>query len=184
LSDEQRAGTLEVLLASPTRLGAVMLGSFIVPLALTLVQVAVFVIAGAVADVPIYPSEAPLAVVMLVLVIASFAAFGLFSAGLIVLVQRGDPFTLLAGQATTFLAGTVFPVSLLPLPARLLARAIPAYYALDGIRRSLLAGAGLSAVGGDLIALILFAAVLIPASLLFLGWAVQMARRAGTLGTY
>lgn len=184
ISEQQRGGTLEVLLASPTDLWVLMAGSFVVPLGLTLSQMVVLVAAGAAAGVHVHAFGTLLAVVMLVLLVAAFAAFGIFSAGLIILVQRGDPITLLLSQGTTFLAGTVFPVALLPLPARLLAHAVPAYYALDGMRRAMLAGAGLSSVGGDLIALAIFAAVLVPASLTFLAWAVQVARRAGTLGTY
>jgi ABC-2 type transport system permease protein len=184
VSEQQRGGTLEVLLAAPTDLWVLMAGSFVVPLGLTLMQMVVFVLAGAVGGVHIHALGTLLAVVMLVLLVIAFAAFGIFSAGLIILVQRGDPITLLISQGTTFLAGTVFPVALLPLPARVLAHAVPAYYALDGMRRTMLAGAGLSTAGGDLLALVIFAAVLVPASLAFLSWAVQVARRAGTLGTY
>jgi ABC-2 type transport system permease protein len=184
ISEQQRAGTLEVLLASPASLSLVLLGSLVVPLGLTMLQVLLYVIAGVIAGVHVHVLGVLLGLVMLVLLLASFAAFGMVSAGFIILVQRGDPFIVLANQATTFLAGTLFPVSLLPLPARLLARAVPAYYALDGIRRSLLAGAGLASVSVDLIVLAGFVIVLVPLALGFLSWAVQAARRAGTLGTY
>jgi ABC-2 type transport system permease protein len=184
ISDEQRAGTLEVLLATPTRLGVLLAGAFVVPLGITLLQVVVYVVAGVAFGVHVHAGGVAVAAVIVALLVLAFCAFGVFSAGFIVLTQRGDPFTLFATQATTFFAGAVFPVSLLPLPARGFARLVPAYYALDGLRRSLLTGATVSKVAGDVLVLTAFVVVLLPCSLAFLTWAVRMARRSGTLGTY
>jgi ABC-2 type transport system permease protein len=184
IAEEQRAGTLEMLLSTPTRLPVLLAGTFVVPLAFTLLQVAVLSVVGVAFGMHVHAGGVLLAVPIMALLVVDFCAFGVFSAAFIVLTQRGDPLTLLATQGTTFLAGTLVPVSVLPVAVRAVAHLVPAFYGLDALRRVLLVGAGLQDVAGDVIALCLFAAVLVPLSLASFAWALRVARRAGTLGTY
>ena len=184
ISDEQGGGTLEVLLSVPAPLAVVLGGAFVVPLALTALEILVY--AGTAVGVGTTFSVAStlLALPVLVLTIASFCALGVLSAAFIVLTKRGDPFTLLATRATTLLAGSLFPISLLPGWLQAVGKLVPAYYGLRAMRSTLLAEAGVTDIAGDLLILAGFAVVLLPLSLACFSRALRIARVSGTLGTY
>jgi len=185
IGDEQRTGTLELLLASPTSVSVLLAGGFAVPLILSVVEAALYFGIGAgFLGAGFGLGAALLAVPLVLATLASFCAFGILSASFIVLTKRGDPFTLPATYATSLLSGALFPVTLLPAPLQWLAHAFPAYYGINGIRKLLLAGAGFSDVAGDLLVLIGFGLVLIPLSLAVMRRALRIARVTGTLGTY
>jgi ABC-2 type transport system permease protein len=184
ISEEQRVGTLEMLLGSPTRLAVVLAGAFVVPLALTGLEVVAYGTAGVLLGAHFSLPGVLLALPVLALTIATFCALGILSAGFIVLTKRGDPFALIGTQATTLLAGSLFPVAVFPGWLQPLSKAIPAYYGLHGIRAALLTGAGLRVVAGDAAVLAAFALALLPLSVIFFAWCVRVSRNAGTLGTY
>ena len=185
ISDEQRAGTLEVVLSSPTGLATLLAGSFLEPLFLTVVQMALYMTTAIVvfrAHIPL--SGLGLALPLLALTMLTFCALGVMSAAFIILTKRGDPISLIATQAGTLLAGVFFPVSVLPGPLQAVTRIVPAYYGLDGLRAVLLTGAGLGDIVGDLLRLAAFALVLVPLALWCFTRAVRAARVTGTLGNY
>ena len=64
---------------------------------------------------------------------------------------------------------------------QLLARFNPVTYALDAMRAALLAGAGFSGIWQSLGILLLFAAVLLPASMAVFSWALRRTKVSGTL---
>ena len=185
ITDEQKAGTLEMLLVSATPVRTLLAGSLVVPFGMTLLNVLVYLTMASTlfgADLPI--GGLLLAVPVLVLTVATFCAFGIFSASFIVLTKRGDPFTLFAAQASTFLAGTIFPTTVLPGALEALTRFVPAYYGLEAIRSVLLSDAGFGDIVGEMVVLVAFAVVLLPLSLLAFSRALRAARVTGTLGNY
>jgi ABC-2 type transport system permease protein len=135
-----------------------------------------------VADLVITASGLLLSALLLVLTLGTFAAVGIFSATVIVLTKRGDPFSSLALQASNLLAGAVFPVAVLPEAFQAMSRLVPAFYGLRGVRDVLLADAGLADVYPDLLALLVFNIVLLPAAMWSLSRALNVARTIGTLG--
>lgn len=183
---EQRAGTLEVLLASPEgRLGPLLSGSLVVPIGLATIQaVLLFTIGIAVSDSPYDVGGILLAVPLLLLTILTFCAFGIGSAASIVLTKRGDPFSTLLLTATNLVAGALFPVALLPGPLRLAARLFPAFYGFEGMREVLLAGAGAREIAPELAVLVGFVAVLLPLSVRMFSRAVDVGRVTGTLASF
>lgn len=185
INDEQRAGTLELLLATPTSLPTLLAGAFVVPLLLTAVEIVVYLSIGAILFSLRLPATGLLLCLpVIALTVLTFCSFGILSASFIVLTKRGDPFTLLATQATTFLAGAVFPVALLPGPLQLLAKLVPAYHSLEAMRSVLLADAGLVDILDELAILALSSAVLLPLSLAVFSRSLRWARRTGTLGNF
>jgi ABC-2 type transport system permease protein len=60
----------------------------------------------------------------------------------------------------------------------------PITYSLRAIRLSLLQGAGFNEVAGDLLALVIFSAVTLPISLVVFRYAVQRAKKDGSLSYY
>lgn len=185
VTDEQKAGTLELLLATPTRMATLMAGSVAVPILIAVVQVTLFLSAGwLLFGLDLRPGGLALAAVVLGLSVVVFAGLGVLSAAFVVLTKRGDPFTVVLTQMSALVAGALFPVGVLPGPVQAFARLFPAFYTLEGLRSTLLAGAGWSDTAGELGVLAGFALALIPSSLWIFSRALAAARVTGTLGNY
>ena len=182
---EQTSGTLEVLLATPTALPTLFVGSLIVPLGFALVEIVfVFGVAIVLAGAHFQLSGLLTAALAMPPTLALFAAIGAVSAAFIVLSKRGDPFTPMVTQTTNFLAGALFPIAVLPGALQSIAHVLPPFYALQVLRAGLINGESVGAVWVDYLMLIGFAVVLLPLSLTFLKKALKVSRVTGTLSSY
>lgn len=179
----QNDGTLEILLSTSTRLPTLLAGTLVVPIAFALVEAGIFLAVGTLAAGIVFTVQGTvLAALLLALTLGTFAAVGIFSATVIVLTKRGDPFSSLVLQGSNLLAGAFFPIAVMPGAMQALSHLVPAFYGLRGIREVLLSDGGLSDVAADLLALATFNAVLLPLAVMSLSWALRMARVTGTLG--
>ncbi len=182
---EQSLGTLEALLVTPTPISVLLAGSFMFPLMLTALDLVLYLGIGVgVIGGGLDLAGLPLAIALLAATLGTFCAFGIMGASVVLLSKRGDPFSRPLGQITGILSGALFPVSTFPWPLELLARAFPAYYGINGLRETLLGGAGWADAGPDLLVLLGFCAVLLPLSLAVFARSLTLARRTGTLGSY
>ncbi len=185
IQQEQGAGTLEVLLSGPTRLGTLLAGGFIVPLMLTTFEVAAVLAVGiGVLGVGLTLSGVMLSVPIVALTVANFCAMGIASAAVVLLVKRGDPISGPLYQATLILSGAIFPVELFPAWLETIARLTPAYYGVRGMREALLTDSGLAGIADELLVLSGFAVVLLPLAVLAFGRSIDAAKRYGVLGSY
>lgn len=183
IQQAQSSGTLEILLATATRLPTLLLGTLVVPLILASIDASFYLVVGAAfGELNFAVGRLALVGLLLLLTLGTFAAIGVFSAAVIVLTKRGDPFSSLALQLSNLLAGAVFPISVLPSALQVLSHAVPAFYGLRGARTVLLSGGGLSDVSSDLAALVAFNVVLLPVATWSLSRALRIARVTGTLG--
>jgi ABC-2 type transport system permease protein len=95
--------------------------------------------------------------------------------------QKGEQMSVALQGFLLLVSGVYYPLSVLPLPMQIAGAASPLTYALEGIRRSLLAGASvrdeLPAIG----ILLAMGAVMIPISLWVFAWAENRAKRLGLL---
>jgi len=184
IAQERADGTLEMILSKPVPLWTVLTGSLVVPTLFYLAEV-VLMLSFAVVLGSRFPLGGLLvAMPLLILTLVAFAIMGLFAVAFIVLTKRGEPITFVILQGTTLLAGAVFPAALLPAGLEVLARFIPAFYGLNGLRAAMLEGAGLFDVIDEIAILCLFIVVLAPVALWVLNRALRIARVAGTLGSY
>jgi ABC-2 type transport system permease protein len=182
---EQTSGTLEVLLATPTALPTLFVGSLIIPLGFALIEIFfVFGFAILVLGADFQAQGILTAALAMPPTLALFAAIGAISAAFIVLSKRGDPFTPVVTQTTNFLAGALFPIAVLPGMLQGVAHILPPFYALQVLREGLINGHSITSVAGDYAILTAFAMVLLPLSLLALKKALRAARITGTLGSY
>ncbi len=185
ITTEQSLGTFEVLLSTPTRLSVLLAGSFVFPLLLTVVDIGIFLGFGiGVLGDGLTLTGLVLAVPLFALTLASFCAFGILGASLLVLAKRGDPLSAPLLQVTSILSGALFPVSVFPAVVEVLAHLFPAYYGINGLREALLGDGGWRDVLPDAAVLLAFAVVLLPLSVAVFGRAVAAARRTGTLANY
>jgi ABC-2 type transport system permease protein len=118
------------------------------------------------------------------LTVVCFLSVGLLSASFILVYKTGNPFGWILGTVSGLLGGVVFPVSLLPPWIRWVSSLLPVTYALDGMRKSLLASAPLGRILPDIAALAIFDVLLVPLSLLAFRLAIRKAKRDGSLSHY
>jgi ABC-2 type transport system permease protein len=75
----------------------------------------------------------------------------------------------------------LFPVSILPDWLQFVAHLNPVTYSLDAMRGALLAGARLRQIAPAVAILLLFALILLPASIWGFSWALRRTKITGTL---
>lgn len=179
---EQRAGTLEVLLAGPVRFITLLIGSMVVPLAWAFIEVLGLVGIGlGVAGVGLRPYGVLVALPVLLLTLAVFCGFGVLIASIVILVKRGDPISGPLGQLTLLLSGALFPVEVFPAALRFLAYVFPPFYGIRGIREALLRDGGFRDVADEIAILAGSALVLLLVTMVMFRWSVREAKRIGLL---
>lgn len=181
----QLAGTLEALLVTPAPLPAVLFGSSLYALLFQVFRTALHLgVALAFFGLSLGRVNVPGVLAVGALTVLCFLSVGILSASFILVYKLGNPFGWVLGSVSGLLGGVVFPVALLPPWIRWASSLLPVTYALDGMRKSLLASAGFAEVLPDVAALAAFAAVLLPLSLAAFRLAVRKAKRDGTLSHY
>jgi ABC-2 type transport system permease protein len=165
VAGEWERGSMEQLFASPVGRFEIILGKLLPYLALGMLQILLVVTVGAaVFTVPIRGS--------LLLLFALGLAFlvGMLGQGLLVSVVAKNQ--LVATQAgalssllpSMLLSGMLFPIENMPRFLQLVASLVPARYLVHGLRGVLLKGSGLGLVWPDLVAMAVFAAVVLLAA--------------------
>ena len=188
IRQEQMQGTLESVLLTPISVPTVIVASS----AWDFVQATFFsflyLFFGWLFFDVHYQGSFLLALLFLVLTTTVLACLGILSASFAMVFKRGDPFGIFLGTGSALFSGVFFPTQLLSQYAgnavSSISRILPPTYGLDGIRRVLLEGQGLSQVREPLITLVIFLAVLLPFSLWVFGHAVRRAKREGSLIQY
>ena len=179
---DQNAGTLKPLLVSPLPPGAMVALSATYPLIRSATSAVAYLVAGALLFGLTGRVNVMASLVLLAMALGAFAAIGFLSAAFTLVVKRGDPLLWLFGVVSWLLGGVFFPVETLPAFLQQVARLLPITYALDGLRATLLGGAGLAAVRPQLIVLGTMTAIGLPLSAALVSAATSYGKRAGTLG--
>jgi len=124
----------------------------------------------------------PLAVFISVLAL-SFAtyALGFALAGVFVLSRRANLLANFLQSPIYLLSGMIVPISALPGPMRWLAAVFPLSAGMNALRQSLLAGAGLGDIAGDLVRLSALSAVLLIFGLVMLRSVERVAKNGAEL---
>jgi ABC-2 type transport system permease protein len=185
LRTEQMMGTLEMLLVSPLRVSTFLTASTSYHFLFQTLTVAGYLLLGLlIGSLSITRMNIPVAAVIMIPTIATFAAIGMLSASFLMTFKRGDPINFFINAGATLFGGVFFPIEVLPEPLQVVSKALPITYSLQAMRKALLTGAGLQETGTELLILIGFAVVLVPLSLVFFSTALRKARRDGTLGQF
>ncbi|HLH74619.1 MAG TPA: ABC transporter permease, partial [Chloroflexota bacterium] len=121
--------------------------------------------------------------VVLLSAMLGFLALGILSSAFVIFLKQGDPVLVAYGALTALLGGVLFPVAALPAWIRPFADFVPLTYALSGLRAAL-DGARLTQVLGPTLVLCGLAAVLMPLGILAFNWAVNRAKKEGSLAQY
>lgn len=177
-------GTFEALLGAPTPLPVLLGGMAAYDFAWLTLRSFLMLTAGWILGAPVVWSNLVPGVVILAMIILAYLPFGLFAAALIIAFRTAGPLLAVVVTASNLLGGVFYPTHVIPPGIRGFAAVVPLTYGLRALRRVLLDGLPLTAVLGDLGALALFVAVLLPLGVLAMLKALAYARSAGTLSQY
>ena len=185
LRQAQTTGTLEAMLTTPTGLSTVILSSSLWSYLITTARVVIYLLVGVVLlGVHLEASSYLGALIILLLTVISFSSLGILAASFIMVLKRGDPITWLFNATSSILGGVYYPVTILPGWMQFFASLIPVTYALRAMRLALLQGAPLRELFSDILVLVIFSLVLLPASLLAFRYAVRRAKADGSLSHF
>jgi ABC-2 type transport system permease protein len=181
----QVSGTLEALLVTPASIPTVLFGSSLYSLILQVFRTVLHLgVALAFFGMTLGRVNVPGVLSVGALTVLCFLGVGILSASFILVYKTGNPFGWILGTVSGLLGGVVFPVALLPPWIRWVSSLLPVTYALDGMRKCLLASVGFAEVLPDIAALAVFNIILLPASLLAFRLAVRKAKKDGTLSHF
>jgi ABC-2 type transport system permease protein len=181
---EQTTGTLEVLLASPAPRWALLYGGGVYEILRESVLAILAVLFGVVVFGLALHASVASALVALAAVFGAlclFASLGVLVAAFTVAFKQNSALVDPLVTVIALLAGTYFPVDVLPGPIENVANFLPLTWVLEVIRQALLFG---DSEVGLLLAVLATAAASIPLSLWVFSRAVAYARRNGSLSHY
>lgn len=185
IRQQMMVGVLEAMAVTPIRSVSLLFYSLLWPVGFELFKALVYVAAGALwLGARVELVRLPLFVLTLALSMVVFGALGIIAGSLIIYFKRGDPLAWFISSLTGLIGGVYFPISVLPGWLETVARLVPVTYALDALRASLIPGADASLVGNNLLALAIFAVILVPGACYAASTVVDKARRRGNLGIY
>ncbi len=162
VAGEWERGSMEQLFASPVSRLEIVLGKLLPYLVVGLIQLLLVLGVGTnVFDVPIMGSP------LLVILAGTLFLAGMLGQGLLISVLAKNQ--LVATQAgslssllpSLLLSGMLVPIDNMPAILRLLSRIVPARYMVDALRQILLKGNGFAQVWPDLLAMLVFAVVIV-----------------------
>jgi ABC-2 type transport system permease protein len=181
----QVTGCLEAMLSSQTGCVTVVLMSSLYGLLAGGLQLLVLLAAGVVVfGVDFTRMNIPATLLILVVSMAIFVAFGVLSAAAIIWLKKGDPITWIIGGFASILGGAYFPIDVMPAWMQRISWLVPITYSLDALRQTMLQGRSIAAVSSPIVTLILIAVILLPASIAIFVATVRNGRKEGTLMVY
>jgi ABC-2 type transport system permease protein len=188
IRQEQVQGTLESVLMTPISVPTVIVASSAWDFVQATFFSSLYLLFGWLFFEVHYRGSFLLALMFLVLTTVVLSCLGILSASFAMVFKRGDPFGVFLGTGSALFSGVFFPTQLISQYAGTgvasISRVLPPTYGLDGIRRVLIEGQGLTEVQQPLITLLIFLIVLLPFSLWVFNRAVRRAKREGSLIQY
>lgn len=182
LRDEQLTGTLEILCAQPIRVVELALGLTSFPLVFAVLRAAGYLaIAELALDLGAADADWTGVIVMLVTAGVAFAPIGILAAAATIAFKRASSVASTIVFGMTLVSGALFPIEVMPDWLQAIGKAMPTWFAYEGLRSALFEGSGWS---GDAAWLLVFAAVAMPLAITLLSASLAHARRMGTMSQY
>jgi len=185
IRDGQLTGTLEIILASPTRLFTFLFSSALWSFIYTTIRVSLYIFIGILAfDLEIGRVNIFAALVIFILSILCYIGVGIIIAALVLVVKRGESAVKILLGASSILSGLLFPIDLLPPMLQKISLFLPLTYTYRGLRLSVLEGHSFVQLQGEVMVLLGFAALSILISLIVFPFALNEAKVRGSLAQY
>jgi len=182
IREEQLTGTLEAMVMQPLSTAELALGLCGLPFLFATARV-VFYLVVATTLFGLHFPDADWTGLALLLVVTGLAmsAIGIASGAIVLVVKRGNSLAGLILFGMSVVGGAFFPVSVLPSWLEAIGKAVPTRFAYDGLRAALYRGSGWT---DDLLVLVLFSAIGVPAAVWLFDRGIEMTRRVGSLAQY
>ncbi|MDQ6830744.1 MAG: ABC transporter permease [Gemmatimonadota bacterium] len=178
-------GTFETIIAAPTPLPVVLAGLTAYDLSWQVVRAAFMLIFGTFFGATFAWTHLPAAALVLALIMLAHLPLGMMAAAMRLIFRTSGPMVPLILILSTLLGGVYYPTSVIPTSwIQNVSALVPLSYGLRALRGVVISGRPLSAVSNDLAALFVFIGVLGIVGLASLTWALNYARRRGTLSQY
>ena len=185
IREAQVMGTLEALLVTQTEVPTIILSSSLYSYLLTSVRVVLYLVVGALLfGMDLSNANYPAALLILALTIISFTSLGIISASFIMVLKRGDPVSQVFSGLSWLIGGVYYPIDILPAWVQKLSYLLPITHSLHAMRLALLKNASLGTLLPAITALVVFALVTIPLSVLIFRYAIKRAKHNGSLTQY
>jgi ABC-2 type transport system permease protein len=183
ISWERWEGTIEYTFMAPIRRVTHLMGICLFAIGYGLVRTFVVLLAAiAMFNLDFSHADIPAALAVLAASTVPLIGLSIFTSVLPLLSpQKGEQMSVAVQGFLLLVSGVYYPLSVLPVPMQIAGAASPLTYALEGIRNSLLDGAGLQAELPIIGILLAMGAVMIPLSLWVFSWAENRAKRLGLL---
>jgi len=178
-------GTLEAMCAGPMKYRWLLLCTALWPFIFETIRVILYFLIGMVFFGMRFNNANWLgATVTMIMTIPIFLMLGIISCSILILIKRGDPVNWIFSSVSSLLAGTLFPVAILPNWLRLIAFCLPLTHSLEAMRKCLLMGTPIRQVCGHLFSLLLFMAALLPVTVLVNNICMKKAKSRGAFSTH
>lgn len=181
LREEQLQGTLEALWLTPQPLPLLFVAVLVWDFLWTTVEVFLFLLMGWMLFGAPLNIDWPATLAMLAATMTCLMGLGLIAACCVLIFREADPVNWALGGLMRLLAGTYFPLAVLPGWLQDAAQWIPLTHALEGLRQAVLMGAGLHQMVPYLTALTGFSLLFWPVAMLSLSGVAKYLRREGSL---
>ena len=183
IQEGQQSGTLEVILVSPHRLPAILVGSSGFYHFIGLSRFVAYFLLGRFLFGLWQDANYLGALLVLTLSALAFSSLSLLASSFTVAFKKGDPILGVYGLLNFALGGLLFPVDLLPQWLQRASLLLPLTHALEGMRLAL-NGYPLADLLPSLAGLALFSLVVLPAGALAFIWSINLAKDQGSLVQY
>jgi ABC-2 type transport system permease protein len=177
-------GTLEAMLSTRARLASLVAGLVGYGFAWTAVRAALTIVIAVLLGVRLSAEHSGIALVILLLIVASYFGVGLMAAALVLAFRTTGPLPQAVLLLSGLLGGVYYPTSVIPSWIQSLSAAVPLTYGLRALRRVWLDGVAFREVVPDVLMLSGMASLLLAVGVGAFWLGVRHARRAGTLAQY
>jgi ABC-2 type transport system permease protein len=181
--NDQVYGTLPAILATPTSLSVLAIGSTVWSFVFALVQITCYIAFGTLFGLRLNNIDPLTLGAFILLSVAATIPLGVLSTAMVVVFKQGAPVKFVLSNLATIFAGVLFPVALLPGWMQHISWLLPMTHVLNGVRGGF-TGVPLQHLGSDALWLAVVAALLFPFALLAFRAAVTRAKFDGSLSHY
>jgi ABC-2 type transport system permease protein len=180
---ERWEGTIEYTFMAPLSRSIHLLGMGLFALAYGVVRAALlFGVVAFFFSLEMPNADFLAALVVLAVASVSFVGLGVMTAVLpLISPEKGSQLGFIAQGMLLVVSGVYYSIDVLPEPMQWLATISPATYALEGIRDAIIEGAGLGAMGDELLPLAVIGVISIPAGLAVFRRGERYAKQHGKL---
>lgn len=177
-------GTLEMILATPARLPAILAGLMGYSILWAMLRVGILLVAAILLGAPVVWDGAAAGAGILALTMLAHVGIGLVLAACVLAFRTAGPLSAVVLTSSMLLGGVYYPTRVIPSWLRDVGEALPLTHGLRALRQVVLRGDAPASVANDVGALALSTVALLALGTAAFVSALAHARRTGTLTTY